>query len=113
MEPKTVVLLMGCIIVLFGLGFMVLQAFAPNRFQRVGQAPPGQVQDPPRRKLEWQGVSLTTTWPGLVLVIVGAVLILAAAGVQGLQDITGDKSPKADRSAKGDKGETGLTGVKK
>jgi hypothetical protein len=73
-----VLIWVGALLLLSGLMFMAAQPLWRGRLSggRIGTAKAGKTLEPPRPT---GGLSIKANWPGLVLVALGAVLMLAAA----------------------------------
>jgi membrane-bound ClpP family serine protease len=67
METSALLALIGAILIIIGLVFTAFQGIWRGRFNREG------------RSFGLKGFGVKANWPGLVLIVVGALLLLAQA----------------------------------
>jgi hypothetical protein len=69
-------ILLGALLVLVGLVYMAYQPLRRHRLSGGRQLPPGKPVNTLEPKNPTEGLGLTSIWPGLALVAVGAALLL-------------------------------------
>ena len=78
-EARMLVIWLGAIFVLGGLLFMAAQPIWRGRLSDAKQTSPGKPRDTLEPRRPGAGFGLKANWPGLVLIVLGGILLLAAA----------------------------------
>jgi hypothetical protein len=74
------VILLGALFVLGGVLFMAAQAIRRGRLSDAKRTTPGVPRDTLEPRRPSAGFGMKAIWPGLVLIVLGGILLLAGAG---------------------------------
>lgn len=83
MLPGVLTVWIGALLFVAGVLFMAAQALWRGRLSGPGQSRPGAASDTlePQPRERSGGFGLKANWPGIILVVVGAILLLAGAAI--------------------------------